>query len=62
MKPYGQKRQDHGCCPGHDKFPGDTYATKTSKHARARDKQAMHQIARARAKAEINSGEAVPAK
>jgi hypothetical protein len=20
MKPYGVKREDQGCCPGHDKF------------------------------------------
>lgn len=22
MKPYGVKRKDKGCCPGHDKFSG----------------------------------------
>ena len=21
MKPYGVKRQDRGCCAGHDKYP-----------------------------------------
>jgi hypothetical protein len=25
MKAYGVKRQDRGCCPGHDKFPSIGY-------------------------------------
>lgn len=25
MKPYGVKRKDAGCCPGHDKFSSDRY-------------------------------------
>lgn len=33
MKPYGVKRKDQGCCPGHDKFPKETYKT-TSRKAR----------------------------
>jgi hypothetical protein len=42
------KRMKHvsGCCPGHDTFPNDTYASRRSKKARARDKQAEHQAAR----------------
>ena len=25
MRAYGVKPKDHGCCPGHDKFPTETY-------------------------------------
>ena len=25
MKPYGVKKQDTGCCPGHDKYPSEHY-------------------------------------
>ena len=53
MKPYGVKRKDHGCCPGHDKFPLDTYRNCKSKKARARDKQTAHGIARAQEHAAI---------
>lgn len=35
-----------GCCPGHDKYPGDTYKSNRSKRARARDKKIEHQHAR----------------
>ncbi len=35
MKAYGVKRQDQGCCPGHDKYPKDRYKT-TSTDARKR--------------------------
>lgn len=27
MRKEGIKRQDFGCCPGHDKFPNHTYNT-----------------------------------
>jgi len=30
MKAYGTKRKDRGCCPGHDKYPGDRYNAKPS--------------------------------
>jgi len=50
MRAYGQKRKDHGCCPGHDKFPLEAYNCRTSEHARARDKRTAHKCARARAK------------
>lgn len=30
MKPYGQHRKDHGCCPGHDKFTSDRNPTRAS--------------------------------
>jgi hypothetical protein len=39
------------CCPGHDKWPSDTYHSRRSVKARARSKQLEHQSARTRAKA-----------
>lgn len=30
MKPYGVKRKDQGCCPGHDKFPYESYGSRVS--------------------------------
>lgn len=35
-----------GCCPGHDKYPGDTYSSNRSKRARSRSKKNEHQHAR----------------
>lgn len=40
------RRGDCGCCPGHDKFPSETYGSRRSKKARARDKQIEHQTVR----------------
>ena len=34
------------CCPGHDQFPNDTYRSRRSKKARARDKGVEHRFAR----------------
>jgi hypothetical protein len=34
------------CCPGHDKFPTETYRNRRSKHARARDRQIENQLVR----------------
>lgn len=48
MKPYGVNRRDRGCCPGHDKFPPDTYNSRRSKHARQKAKRCAHKRARAR--------------
>ena len=48
MRAYGVRRQDRGCCPGHDKFPWDTYRSRRSKKAQTRDTKLAHQIARAR--------------
>jgi hypothetical protein len=47
VKAYGIKRKDHWCCPGHDKFPMDSYRNRKSKKARARDIKQAHSIARA---------------
>jgi len=53
MKAYGVDRKDRGCCPGHDKFPKDSYNSRRSKKARAQAKKIAHSRARARAKTEI---------
>lgn len=34
------------CCPGHDLYPNETYSSRRSKKARARDKKMEHQHAR----------------
>lgn len=41
------------CCPGHDKWPNDSYRSNRSKRARSKTKQIEHQVARARAKASL---------
>ena len=46
MKPYGVKRKDKGCCPGHDKFPKDSYNNKRSKKAHAKAKKKAHKRGR----------------
>lgn len=53
MKPYGMRRGDCGCCPGHDLFPRECYNNNRSKRARSRDKKLMHQIGRSIAKREL---------
>lgn len=52
MRAYGVKRGDRGCCPGHDKFPRDTYRSRRSKKARAKANRLAHKRARAWARAE----------
>lgn len=49
MRAYGVDRKDRGCCPGHDKFPRDTYNNRRSKKAHARAVRLAHKRARARA-------------
>ena len=34
MKAYGKRRADGGCCPGHDKYPKETYTRKPSTASR----------------------------
>lgn len=34
------------CCPGHDNYPCETYSSRRSKKARARDKAKEHRHAR----------------
>ena len=53
MRAYGVRRQDWGCCPGHDRFPRDTYNNRRSKKAQARDTKVAHQLARVRIKESI---------
>ncbi|MEO5368369.1 MAG: hypothetical protein H7831_18830 [Magnetococcus sp. WYHC-3] len=54
MRAYGVRRKDRGCCPGHDKFPNDTYKSRRSKKARAKASQFAHGIARARIKTALH--------
>lgn len=61
MKPYGIKRKDHGCCPGHDKYPTETYAGRLSKKARGRDKALAHGVARQEGKRQaVNDESDIP--
>ncbi len=43
---FKHRRGDCGCCPGHDKFPNETYNNKRSKKARPRDLKTEHQLVR----------------
>ena len=54
MKAYGVKRQDRGCCPGHDKYPKDRYTNRRSKQTK-RDQQSRKTRARMWAKKEIKN-------
>ncbi|MBF0108751.1 MAG: hypothetical protein HQL76_06210 [Magnetococcales bacterium] len=54
MKPYGVRREDVFCCPGHDTFPWDTYRNRRSKKAQTRDTKIAHRLARARIKASVH--------
>ena len=53
MRKEGIKRQDFGCCPGHDKFPNYTYNTRASKKAKRRTDQLANMRARRWAKREL---------
>ena len=53
MKAYGVGRKDGGCCPGHDKFPADSYNSSRSKKAHTRITRVAHKKARAMAKVEL---------
>lgn len=55
MKAYGVDRKDRWCCPGHDKFPAETYLNCRSKWAQTRDTKIAHRRARARARAELQN-------
>lgn len=48
MKPYGIHPHDCGCCPGHDKFPSETYRNRRSKKAHTRDTKIAHRAERRR--------------
>lgn len=53
MRPYGLKRKDFGCCPGHDKFPRDINPSPGSHRKHAKATKILHGIARARIKTAI---------
>lgn len=50
MRAYGVDRGDAGCCPGHDKFPPDSYNSARSRRAHAKARRISHKRARFRAK------------
>lgn len=58
MRPYGVRRKDQGCCPGHDRFSGDSYNNNRSKRAQTRDTKVAHQLARVRIKASVRQAAA----
>jgi len=41
------------CCPGHDKWPNETYRNRRSKKARSRDKKKEHRYVRRMSKKKI---------
>lgn len=53
MKPYGVDKGDSGCCPGHDKFPSESYNSSRSRRAHAKARRIAHKRARARARQEL---------
>lgn len=53
MKKQGIKLKDSGCCPGHDKFPRETYGSRASKKAKRKTDQLANQRARAWGKIEL---------
>ena len=48
MKAYGRRKADCWCCPGHDKFPSESYNNNRSKRAHTRDSKIMHRAERRR--------------
>lgn len=40
------KKTINGCCPGHDEWPDETYASRLSRKARSRDKKKEHKYVR----------------
>lgn len=55
MKAYGKKREDGGCCPGHDKYPRDRYGC-TSAASRRHAQKSRKTSARQKARMEIKNG------
>ena len=54
LKLYGIDRKDRWCCPGHDKFPLETYRNRRSKKAHTRDTAIAHRRARARIRSQLH--------
>ena len=47
MKPFGVRRRDRGCCPGHDKYPPDRYGcTRARRRAQQPRKTSARQAGR----------------
>lgn len=38
MMPYGVRRRDAGCCPGHDKYPSEPYKVKQRRSFKREDR------------------------
>lgn len=53
MRAYGVDRKDRGCCPGHDKFPPDTYSSRRSQRAHRKARRHAHKRARARERVQV---------
>lgn len=54
MKPYGvDQRRDQDCCPGHSRYPKDTYKNRRSKKAQTRDTKIAHRAERRTTKERI---------
>ncbi len=53
MKPYGQHRKHHGCCPGHDKFTSDKNPTRASAQTYSHNNKLMHRAERRRQKVNV---------
>ena len=47
------KGQDQGCCPGHDKFPYESYGSRVSMKLKRRTDQLAHRRARSWERQEI---------
>lgn len=56
MRPYGvNPRWDQNCCPGHSRYPLDSYKNNRSKAAQTRDSAVAHRAERRRARAEARA-------
>lgn len=44
MKPYGVKKKDIGCCPGHDKYSKHSNERKTKPRMRPAKKHARRKV------------------
>ena len=57
MKPYGvNPKHDQDCCPGHSRFPKDSYNNRRSKKAQTRDTKIAHRKERRKTKNKLKKG------
>jgi hypothetical protein len=54
IKEIARLEQFCGCCPGHDIFPDETYSSRRSKRARARDIKKEHRYVRRKTKQDLS--------